>query len=122
MTKDTTMRLSFLMCFVLGMSGAAIAQVPASSDSSEGRYVTACLKESTQAYCRCEFQAVKQHVSDPTDVAFIVNLEEQTAGIPDSETDKIIKKLPQARQQWLVTVEQQIAPVLKTCPGYKEHK
>ena len=58
------------------------------------RYVKACLKEDSAAYCRCEFQSVTQVVHDPKDVAFLVQLEEETAGKPDAETDAILKKLP----------------------------
>ena len=74
----------------------------------ESRYVTACLKEDPSAYCRCEFQAVERIVHDPKDVAFLVQLEEDTAGKPDKETDKIIGQLPQDRQKWVITTQQKL--------------
>jgi hypothetical protein len=124
------MRLSPVVCLVFAMSGVALAQtsgvalaqtqVPADSGMVD-RYVKACLKEDSAAYCRCEFQSVTQVVHDPKDVAFLVQLEEETAGKPDAETDAILKKLPPDRLQWVSKVQQQIAPLVKACPDYSQH-
>lgn len=104
------------------MSGAALAQTQAPTNSGmEDRYVKACLKEDSTAYCHCEFQSVARLVHDPKDLAFITQLEEETAGKPDQETDKIIGKLPADRQKWVSTLQQQLAPIVKACPEYQEH-
>ncbi len=116
------MRLSLLVCVAFIMGGATLAQAQAPANSgNEGRYVTACLKEDSAAYCRCEFQSVAKLVSDEKDMALIVQLEEETAGKPDAETDKIIAKLPADKQKWLGTVQQQLAPLVKACPDYSQH-
>lgn len=116
------MKLSLPMCLVFAMSGAALAQTQAPANSGmESRYVNACLKEDSTAYCRCEFQSMARLVHDPKDLAFFVQLEEETAGKPDKETDKIIGELPKDKQKLVSTTQQQLAPVVKACPDYSQH-
>jgi hypothetical protein len=121
-TREDFMRLTRLACFAFAMSGVALAQTQAPPTSGmESRYVTACQKEDSMAYCRCEFQSVARVVQDPKDVAFLVQLEEDTAGKPNEETDKIIGRLPKDRQEWVRTMQQQLSPLVKACPDYGQH-
>lgn len=115
------MRLVFLAALVLGVSGSALAQ-PQAIRSVESRYVTACLKEDTEPYCRCEFEAVKQRVKDPKDLEFMAQLEEDTAGKTDDETDKILDKLPPDRLKFVLSLHEEIVAAVKSCPDYKEKK
>ena len=116
------MRLTLLMCLAFATSGAALAQTQAPTASGlESRYVNACVKEDSTAYCHCEFESVGRIVHDPKDVAFLVQLEEETAGKPDQETDKIIERLPKDRQKWIRTTQQQLSALTKACPDYSQH-
>ena len=114
------MRVALLVSFVLGMSGSTLAQAQVSPAANLGdRYVKACLKEDTEAFCRCEYQAVAQRVKDPKDLEFLTQLEEQTAGLPDDALDEAMKKLPPDRLQWVITLSQEMAPTVEKCPDYR---
>ena len=115
------MRLLFVVALVLGVSGSALAQSP-TTPTVELRYVTACMKENTDRYCRCEFEAVKQKVKDPKDLEFLAQLEEETAGKTDDEAVAIVQKLPEDRQRWLIALAPEIDEASKSCPDYKEKK
>ena len=95
------MRVLALVSVLLGLSATCQAQT---QSQLETRYVAACQKEDTEAFCRCEFKAMTELVKDIKIWSILTDLEERTAGLPDEKTDKIMKSLPPDRLQWVVSL------------------
>ena len=55
------MRVVALVSVLLGLSATCQAQT---QSELETRYVAACQKEDTEAFCRCEFKAMTDQVKD----------------------------------------------------------
>lgn len=111
------MRVLVLVGILIGLSAPCQAQT---QSQLETRYVAACQKEDTEAFCRCEFKAMASLVKDPKDLEYLTDIEERTAGLSDEETDKIMKSLPPEKIQWIVSLLQNIAAAQEQCPDFRK--
>lgn len=102
---------------LLGLSATRQAQT---QSQLETRYVAACQKEDTEAFCRCEFKAMTELVKDIADLEFLTDLEERTAGLPDEKTDEVMKSLPPDRLQWVICLSQPMAQAQEKCPDFRK--
>lgn len=115
------MRLSLVLSFAIlaGSTALTQAQTP-SRQALESRYLAACVKEDTEAYCRCEFAALAQRVTDDKDLEFFAELEEQTANQPDAVTNQIIERLSPERRDLVIKMAGELEAVTKQCPDSRQ--
>jgi hypothetical protein len=111
------MRALVLASALFGLSATCQAQT---QGDLEARYVAACQKEDTEAFCRCEFKAMTELVNDIRDLEFLTQLEERTSGLPDEESDKVMRSLPPDRLQWVIGLAPRMSAAQEKCPDFRK--
>ena len=115
------MRILYALSLMLALSvgPSALAQ----QTNLEARYVKACMKDGdTDAFCRCEFANTRKAVKDDKELAWVVDVSEKVAGQSEEQVGAILKQLPPEQLQRIMAWSEELEPLSKKCPDYKEKK